>query len=77
MNWAGVIAALIFSLLHATNFSLRNWPEALGQQIYAFALGVLYTYWLEKSKSIVAPVIGHDVSDVVEYALMFLWVSLL
>src|SRR5271154_4730854 len=38
MNWAGVIVALIFALLHATNFSLRGWPEALGQQVYAFAL---------------------------------------
>lgn len=77
MNWAGVIAAVIFSLLHATNFSLRGWPEALGQQVYAFALGVLYAYWLEKSNSVVAPIIGHNVSDVVEYAILFLWVGLL
>lgn len=77
MNWAGVIAALIFALLHANNFSLRGWPEALGQQVYAFALGVLYAYWLEKSKSVVAPIIGHNVSDVVEYAILFLWVAFL
>lgn len=51
MNWAGVIAAVIFALLHATNFATRHWPQALGQQIYAFALGVLYAYWLEKSGS--------------------------
>jgi uncharacterized protein len=77
MNWAGVIVALIFALLHATNFKLRAWPLALGQQLYAFALGVLYAYWLEKSKSVVAPIIGHNVGDVVEYALMFLWVAYL
>lgn len=76
MNWAGVIVAVIFALLHATNFSLRAWPLALGQQIYAFALGVLYAYWLEKSKSIVAPIIGHNVGDVVEYAILFAWVGL-
>src|SRR6202789_1501506 len=76
MNWAGVITALIFALLHATNFATRPWPLALGQQLYAFALGVLYAYWLEKSRSIVAPIIGHNVSDVVEYALLFLWVAL-
>ena len=74
MNWAGVIVALLFALLHAANFNLRAWPLALGQQFYAFALGVLYAYWLEKSKSVVAPIIGHNVGDVVEYALMFLWV---
>ena len=48
MNWAGVIVALLFALLHAENFLVRAWPLALGQQLYAFALGVLYAYWLEK-----------------------------
>jgi len=75
MNWAGVIVALIFALLHATNFSLRTWPLALGQQVYAFALGMLYAYWLEKSRSVVAPIIGHNVGDVVEYAIVFTWVA--
>ena len=75
MNWAGVVVAVIFALLHAVNFSLRAWPVALGQQVYAFALGVLYAYWLEKSKSIVAPIVGHNVSDVVEYAILFAWVA--
>jgi hypothetical protein len=76
MNGAGIVVALIFALLHATNFDLRAWPEALGQQIYAFALGVLYAYWLEKSRSIVAPIVGHNVGDVVEYAILFAWVGL-
>jgi membrane protease YdiL (CAAX protease family) len=75
MNWAGVIVALIFALLHATSFDTREWPQALGQQLYAFALGVLYAYWLEKSQSIVAPIIGHNVSDVVEYLILFAWLG--
>lgn len=75
MNWAGIIVALIFALLHATNFSLRAWPQALGQQFYAFALGVLYAYWLEKSKSVVAPIIGHNMGDFVEYAIIFVWIA--
>lgn len=75
MNWAGIIVAVIFALLHATSFDTRNWPEALGQQFYAFALGVLYAYWLEKSRSVVAPVIGHNVSDVVEYLILFAWLG--
>jgi membrane protease YdiL (CAAX protease family) len=77
MNWAGIIVAIIFALLHAANFNTRAWPEALGQQIYAFALGVLYAYWLEKSKSVAAPIIGHNVSDVTEYAILFAWVAFL
>lgn len=76
MNWAGVIAALIFALLHASNFASRPWPLALGQQVYAFALGVLYAYWLEKSNSVLAPAIGHNAGDVTEQALLFLWVAL-
>lgn len=75
MNWAGIIVALIFALLHANNFDTRHWPEAAGQQVYAFALGMLYAYWLEKSKSIVAPIIGHNVSDVVEYLILFAWLG--
>jgi len=75
MNWAGIIVAVIFALMHASNFDTRQWPEALGQQFYAFALGVLYAYWLEKSKSVVAPIVGHNVSDGVEYLILFAWVG--
>ena len=68
---------LLFALLHATNFNTRAWPLALGQQVYGFVLGVLYAYWLEKSKSVVAPIIGHNLSDGVEYAILFVWVAVL
>lgn len=77
MNWAGILVAVIFALLHASSFETRNWPMAVGQQAYAFALGVLYAYWLEKSKSVVAPIIGHNISDVVEYLLLFAWIGLM
>jgi uncharacterized protein len=75
MSWAGVIVAGLFALLHAFNFYLRPWPEALGQQVYAFALGVFYAYWLEKSRSVLAPAVGHNVGDVVEYLILFTWVA--
>jgi uncharacterized protein len=75
MNWAGVIVAVIFALLHANNFDTRHWAEILGQQIYAFALGVLYAYWLEKSRSVVASAIGHNVGDLVEYLILFAWIG--
>jgi membrane protease YdiL (CAAX protease family) len=75
MSWAGVIVAGLFALLHAFNFYLRPWPQALGQQVYAFALGVLYAYWLEKSRSVLAPAIGHNVGDVVEYIILCIWVA--
>jgi hypothetical protein len=49
---------------------------ALGQQGYAFALGILYAYWYEKSGRVLASAIGHNVGVVVEYALVFLMVRL-
>jgi hypothetical protein len=75
MNWAGIVVALIFALLHMGSFDTRHWREAVGQQVYAFALGVFYAYWLEKSKSVVAPIVGHNVSDVVEYLILFAWLG--
>ena len=47
-----------------------------GQQAYAFALGVLYAYWFEKSRSVAAPIVGHNASDVVEYGIVFAWIGL-
>lgn len=77
MSWAGVIVAVLFALLHATSFATRNWALALGQQLYAFAFAVIYAYWLEKSRSILAASIGHNVSDLVEYLIGFMWLGVL
>lgn len=72
MHVAGVILALLFALAHLSSFWTGQFWMALGQQIYAFALGILYAYWREKSGSILASTIGHNASDGVEYVLMFL-----
>jgi membrane protease YdiL (CAAX protease family) len=72
MHVAGVVLAVLFALAHLTSFWTENFWIALGQQTYAFALGILYAYWREKSGSLLAPVIGHNMSDGVEYVLMFL-----
>jgi hypothetical protein len=73
MNWAGILVAIIFALLHVASFNTRAWPQALGQQVYAFALGVIYAYWLDNSRSIVAPIIGHNASDGVEDLIVLAW----
>lgn len=75
MNAAGVVVAAVFALAHVGSFFSDPFWSASGQLLYAFALGVLYAYWLEKSKSVLAPIIGHNVSDVTEYALLFLMVG--
>lgn len=75
MNGAGIVVAAIFALAHFGSFFSDPFWSASGQFVYAFALGVLYAYWLEKSGSILAPIVGHNVSDVTEYALLFLMVA--
>ncbi len=55
---------------YVAGFLTAPWLVATGQFVCQFALGVLFAYWLEKSKSVLAPVIGHNVSSVTEYALL-------
>jgi len=69
MNAAGVVAAFIYAVSVA-GFLTLPLLIAIGQFVCQFALGVLYAYWLEKSKSVIAPIIGHNVSSVTQYALM-------
>jgi hypothetical protein len=76
MNRAGVVVAVIFALLHINTFWQAPWPIALGQQFYAFALGVLYAYWLEKSASIAAPILAHNIADGLSFCIMYIWVWL-
>ncbi len=76
MSWAGIVVAAIFAFAHIATFLSRPSLAAAGQQVYAFALGVLYAYWFEKSRSVVAPIIGHNVSDVVEYTICFSLIAL-
>jgi hypothetical protein len=76
MGWAGVIVAAVFAFAHFASFLTRPSFAAAGQQLYAFALGVLYAYWFEKSRSVVAPIVGHNVSDVVEYAICFALIAM-
>jgi uncharacterized protein len=75
MNGAGIVVAVLFAIAHMGNFFVEPFAMAFGQQIYAFVLGILYAYWYEKSRSLLAPVIGHNVSDVTEYALIFAMVA--
>jgi len=72
MHAAGVVLAVMFALAHLGNFWLRPFWAALAQQLYAIALGILYAYWREKSGSLAAAIIGHNLSDGVELSIVFL-----
>ncbi len=70
MNGAGVVVAVIYALASAS-FLGKPFAITLGQLVYAFGVGILYAYWCEKSKSLLAPIIGHNMSNLVEYLLIF------
>lgn len=69
---AGVLIALLFSLAHISSFWESPLSLALGQQIYAVALGILYAWLRERSQSLLAPMIAHSVSNFVEVGLVYL-----
>ncbi len=75
MNGAGVVVAIILALPKFGYLITEPAGVALGQVLYTFAFGVLLAYWLEKSKSVLAPVIGHNVAFLVRWTLMFAMIA--
>lgn len=76
MHISGVVIAVVFALGHISNFWSRPLWQALGQQVYAVVLGVFYAYWYEKSGSLAAAIVGHNVGNFVESAGEFLLAAL-
>lgn len=70
ISTAGVTVALLFALAHAYSFTIEAWPLALGQQVYAFAVGILYAWMRERTGSLAAPIVLHSVSDFAEDAVV-------
>jgi membrane protease YdiL (CAAX protease family) len=63
---AAYVVALLFGLAHYDSF-LHNPPHlAIAQQIYAFAWGLTYVWLMERSRSLLAPMIAHGLGDAVE-----------
>lgn len=77
LSTAGYTIALVFALAHMGNFRTRPWPIALGQQLYAAALGVLYAWLRERSGSLEVPIVAHNLSDFSEDAMVFVLAKLL
>lgn len=72
ISTAGVTLAVLFALAHASNFVTRPWYEALAQQFYAIALGIIYAWLRERSNSLVPAIVAHSLSDFGETGLVFL-----
>jgi len=67
---AAYIVALIFGIAHWESFVYRPLHLAIAQQIYAFLWALVYTWLMERSDSLMAPIIAHGVSNAVEVGLV-------
>ena len=76
VSTAGILIAVIFSLAHAQAFWQTSFISALGQQIYAIAIGVFCAYLFEQSGSLLAPALAHSAGDFVEWTCCFVMTAL-
>jgi membrane protease YdiL (CAAX protease family) len=65
---AAYVVAALFGLAHYGSFFHSPLHRAIAQQIYAFAWGLAYVWLMERSKSLLAPIVAHGLSDMIEVA---------
>lgn len=70
---AAYIVAALFALAHWHSFLSDPLPMAIAQQTYAIGWGLLYVWLMERSRSLLAPIVAHGVGDMVEVGLAILW----
>ncbi len=68
LSGATILAALLFGAAHYAG-AAPSWQTAF-QVTYAVFLGLIYGYWFERSRSLLAPALAHNATD-----LMATWVS--
>ena len=74
MNAAGLAVAAVYAL-YVADWVHQPFEIALGQMAAGFVAGAAYAYWLEKSKSVLAPIAGHAVAGGAQFALLLLVVT--
>jgi membrane protease YdiL (CAAX protease family) len=67
---AAYIVALLFGLAHWKSFTLDPFYQAMAQQIYAFAWGLLYVWLMERSRSLLAPMVAHGFGNFTEVGIV-------
>ena len=71
MNGAGIVVAIVLTLSDGLSFITRPFIVALAQTLCDLTAGILYALWLEKSKSLFAPIVSHNVAGLTRTVLMF------
>jgi membrane protease YdiL (CAAX protease family) len=69
---AGVVVALLFGVAHWQAFVVDPLHMAIAQQSYAFVWGLTYVWLMERSKSLLAPIIAHGTGNALEVGLVML-----
>jgi hypothetical protein len=70
LSGAAIVAALLFGAAHYPGVTAAPWWQTAFQIVYAMVLGLIYGYWFERSRSLLAPAIAHNATD-----LLATWVS--
>lgn len=67
---AAYIVALMFGVAHWRSFTVDPFYQAMAQQIYAFAWGLVYVWLMERSRSLFAPMVAHGMGNFTEVAIV-------
>jgi membrane protease YdiL (CAAX protease family) len=66
--FSGVVVGVMFSAVHYQSFVTGPLYQAVAQQLYAFVFGLIYVWLMERSRSLLAPMIAHGIGDMLEVA---------
>lgn len=69
---AAYIVALLFGLAHWQAFVMDPLHQAIAQQLYAFLWGLAYVWLMERSRSLLAPIVAHGVGNFTEIGIVIL-----
>jgi len=73
---AAFIVAGMFAVAHWRSFLVSPLHLAIAQQTYAMFWGLTYVWLMERSRSLLAPIIAHGAGDVVEVGMVIAWRAL-
>jgi len=74
---AGYIVAILFGVAHWKSFVVDPLHLAIAQQLYAFVWALIYVWLMERSRSLLAPIVAHGIGNAVEVGIVMLMIATL
>jgi membrane protease YdiL (CAAX protease family) len=72
LPFAAIVVGVLFGAAHYNSFFVDPLHQAVAQQVYAFGFGLTYVWLMERSRSLLAPMIAHGLSDALEVGAVML-----